>query len=424
MSMSREKRRPPVVGTLAEYSDAPFARRTEWAQQGDLVRITGPDADHHMAVHPDHVEEVLFDQERFDKFEGYESVFGRGVVSVYGDQWRAQRGAMQPAFVPQKVREYVTQMRGIVRGVADGLEPGETFDARAVFSDITMEVMLQTLFGGAEGKETVSSSAERITEWFLESATTGEVPPEVQKGYDTGLSELTELINEMVAERDGREDGDLLSMLIALGADSEAGYTEERIRDEMITMLFAAHETTALTLTYTLSLLADSPSVERRLQAELDAVLDGELPTADALEELEYTEQVIDEALRMYCPAHALFRETTEDVGLDGYTIPEGDVVQLPQWVIHRDERWWDDPDEFHPERFADGGHRSYAFFPFGVGPRRCLGEDFARAESKLVVATLCDRFSFDRVTEEFEMHASLTAVPDRPVKLVCENRR
>ena len=421
--MSTETERPPPVGTLAEYSEAPFARRTEWAQEGDLVRITGPDADHHMAVHPDHVEEIVFDQRRFKKFEAYESVFGKGVISVYGDQWRAQRGAIQPAFVPQKVRQYVTQMRGVVRSVTNRLGGGGTFDARSVFSDLTMEVMLRALYGGVNGKEPISAAAERITEWFLESATAGDVPPEVQGGYESGLSELVTLIDEMVAERDGSEDGDLLSMLIALGADSDAEYTSDRIRDEMITMLFAAHETTALTLTYTLYLLADSPGVEQRLHAEIDEVVDGELPTAEEIDELTYTEQVIDEALRLYCPAHALFRETTEEISLDGYTIPQGDVVQLPQWVIHRDERWWDEPTAFRPERFDERDHRSYAFFPFGVGPRRCIGEDFARAESKLVVASLCNQFSFDRLTEEFEMHASLTAVPDRPIELVAHDR-
>jgi cytochrome P450 len=142
-------------------------------------------------------------------------------------------------------------------------------------------------------------------------------------------------------------------MLVAIGAGGAEDYTDERIRDEMITMLFGAHETTALTLTYTLYLLADAPDVGRRLRAELDSVLDGSAPGPEHLEQLEYTEQVIDEALRLYSPAHSLFREAATDVELDGYTIPEGDVLYLPQWVVHRDDRWWDEPTAFRPERFA-----------------------------------------------------------------------
>jgi cytochrome P450 len=424
--MSSQRERPPVVGTLAEYSEAPFERRTEWAKEADIFRVTGPEADHHMAVHPDYVGEILFDDEQFVKFEGYGSVFGDGVVSVYGDQWRAQRGALQPAFIPPQVRSYAETIREIVAEVVAGIEDGETVDVRELFTDLTMEVMLETLFGGSEKKKgTISEAAHGITEWFLETATAGDVPPEVESGFEEGMNQLTTLIDEMITERgEGDEDGDLLSMLVALGTESEADYTDERIRDEMITMLFAAHETTALTLTYTLFLLADAPKVEEKLLEEVDEVLDGSVAGPEHLTELEYTEQVLNEALRLYCPAHSLFRETTTDVEIDGYMIPEGDVVHLPQWVIHRDERWWDDPTEFRPERFTGETDRpSHTFFPFGVGPRRCLGEDFARAEAKIVISTFIDRFTFERETEDFEMLASLTAVPDRPIELTPHRR-
>jgi cytochrome P450 len=424
--MAAESELAPVVGTLAEYSEAPFERRREWAESGDIVRITGPEEDHHMAVHPDHVEKVLFNyNDKFSKYSGYEIMFGGGIVSVYGDQWRAQRGTLQPAFQPSRVMSYAETIQDVSSDVVSGLSDGETFDAREVFTDITMEVMLETLFGGASDEEkTISSAAERITKWFLETATVGDVPPEVQDGFETKRSELLELIDGMVEERDGSEEGDLLSMLIAVGSEGEANYTDERIRDEMITTLFAAHETTSLTLTYTLFLLADNPAVESELQSELDDVLDGATPGPEHLDELTYTKQVINEALRMYSPAHSLFREATEDVVLDGRRIPEGDVLYLPQCVIHRDERWWDSPGEFRPERFAGESDRpSFSFFPFGAGPRRCIGEDFARAEAEIVTAALLQSFNFERKTEEFDMLASLTAVPDRPVEMIAHSR-
>lgn len=426
--MSSEKKLPPEVGTLVEYSEAPFERRTEWAEEGDVVRITGPEEDHHMVAHPDHVEQVLFDDDdKYVKYGGYKSVFGDGLVSVYGDQWRAQRGTLQPAFQPQQVVSYCETIQGIVRDVVGDVEDGETLDVRELMTDLTMEVMLETLFGGAEDEDgTISRAAERITEWFLETATAGEVSEETQTHFDEGLSELTEMIDGMIAEREGdSESDDLLSMLIAIGPDSEAGYTDERIRDELITMFFAAHETTALTLTYTLFLLADDAEVGEKLRSELDETLDGDFPAPEHLDDLEYTEQVIDEALRLYSPAHSLFREATTDVEIDGYTIPEGDVLYLPQWVVHRDERWWDEPTAFKPERFdgSDDDRPSFAFFPFGAGPRRCIGEQFARAEAKLVIAAFADAFEFERETETFEMYASLTAVPDRPIEMTAHAR-
>jgi cytochrome P450 len=424
--MSTEQQLPPEVGTLREYSEAPFERRTEWAKEGDLVRITGPEEDHHMAAHPDLVEQVLFEEDGFVKFEGYNSVFGQGMVTVYGDQWRAQRGTIQPAFQPGKIRSYAETIRDIVADTITDIGDGDVVDLRELFTDLTMEVMLETLFGGSGNKTEISAAASRITEWFLETATAGEVPASVQSDFERGMDELTEMIHGMIEERRGGDvDGDLLSMLVSIGAAGEANYTDDRIRDEMITMLFAAHETTALTLTYTLYLLADAPDVGQTLREELQTVLDGADPGPEHLDELVYTEQVVDEALRLYCPAHSLFREATEDVQLGGYTIPEGDVLYLPQWVIHRDERWWDEPTTFRPERFAedDPDRPSFAFFPFGAGPRRCIGESFARAEAKLAVAGLADAFEFERLTETFDMHASLTAVPDRPIEMRFHER-
>jgi cytochrome P450 len=423
--MVSENDRPPAVGSLAEYTEAPFDRRTEWATEGDLVRITGDEVDHHMATHPSYIEEVLFDTERFTRMDTFDRVFGQGVLTVSGDQWRAQRGALQPSFTPRTVQSYAEEMREIVQETVAETNSAECLDVRALFSDLTMEVMLETLFGGSDGKkQTISEAAAQITEWFFESATAGEVPPEVQRELDISLDKLTSLIGEMIADRDGSDDQDLLSTLIALGSDSDAEYTEERIRDEMITMLFSAHETTALTLTYTVFLLANAPEVEQRLLAELREVVGHGVPEAQHLEKLHYTEQVINESLRIYCPVHSLFRVPVEDITLGDYTVPEGDVVHLPQWVIHRDDRWWESPTEFRPERFTEESDRpSYSFFPFGAGPRRCLGEHFARAEAKIALAGLVQQFSFDRVTDSFEMCASLTSVPDRPVEMVLTAR-
>lgn len=425
--MSSEKSVPPAVGTLAEYTEAPFERRREWSQEGDVVRIEGDQEDHHMVTHPDHVEDILFDQENYKKFGGYEEVFGKGMLAQYGDQWRAQRGTLQPAFQPVQVESYVDSVRDIIHQSRERLTDGEVFDVRALMNDLTMEVMLDALFGGASGrkKETISEATEMITDWFLETATAGPVPDEVQREMEQSIENVSQVVDEMIAVRDGdRTSDDLLSILIAVGPDSDIGYSQERIRDEMLTMLFAAHETTALTLTYTLYLLADESEAEQKLHREVTEVVDGAFPSSDHLSELDYTEQVVNESLRVYSPAHSLFREATADVSVGEYTIPEGDVVYLPECVIHHDERWWDEPSEFRPERFAGESDRpTCAFFPFGVGPRRCIGEQFARAEAKLVVAAFTQEYTFERVTEEFNRYASLTAVPDRPIELLPHAR-
>jgi len=425
--MSSNRDQPPVVGTLAEYSESPFERREEWSENRDIATMVGPDRNHHLVVHPEYVRRVLVtDNDQYEKYGAYNSVFGGGLVSVYDEQWRAQRGALQPAFTPDRVIAYCETIRDVVQSTVEPLEDGQTVDVSELSTRLTAEVMLETLFGGAGDKtETVARVADQINDWFMETATAGGVPDETQSDFDRGREELTSLVDEMVEDRDGdTESSDLLSMLVAMGPDHEAGYTDERIRDEMITLFFGAHETTALTLTYTLFLLADAPEVGRKLRSELDEVLDGAVPGPEHVRELPYTEQVIDEAMRLYSPAHSLFREATTDVEIGPYTVPEGDVVYLPQCVIHRDERWWDSPETFRPERFdGESDRHPFAFFPFGAGPRRCIGERFARAEANLAVATLADAFRFERVTETFEQVAGLTAVPDRPIEMTVHSR-
>lgn len=425
--MSEQKQAPPVVGTLAEYEQAPFRCRREWSKEADVVRITGPDKDHYVASHPELVEEVLIkDNESYKKFEPYKDIFGNGVVAVEGEQWRAQRRELQPFFEVEQVRSYSEKVGKTVTQVADTIEDNQTFDSREVMTDLTLQVMLRALFGESDDDGTITEAADLITTWFRESASPGAVPENIQADYERGREQLVARIEEMIQARKQAEGGnDLLSMLVDVDSENKSNYTDDRIRDEMITFLFGAHETSALMLTYALYLLSDAPKVEERLVAEIGEVLDGDEPRAKHLDDLTYTEQVLNETLRLYSPAHALFREVTTETTLGGYTIPEGDILQLPECVIHRDERWWDNPDEFDPSRFSGSTDRhSFAYFPFGAGPRQCIGEMFARMEGKLALAALFDRFTFERETEEFDLEASLTAVPDRSIELTARARR
>ncbi len=379
--MSTDRQLPPTVGTTEEYGASPFEQWAEWARVDDVVRISGEEGDRYLVTHPELVEEVVFGDGPFAKTEGIQQQFGRGLVAEHGEQWRAQRGAMQPAFIPDRIESYAETIGEIVADTVDTIDDGAVLDLRELFAEFTMEVMVETLFGVG-------------------------------------------MIDEMIAARRGGDGDDLLSMLLSVGPDSDANYTDGRIREEVIAMLFAAHETTALTLTYTLYLLSGAPEVADRLHEETQSVLDGRPPGPEHLDELSYTERVIDEALRLYPPLHALARRPMADVELDGYTIPEDGVMYLSQYVIHRDERWWDEPTAFRPERFAAVDDRPrFAFFPFGAGPRRCLGEDFARTEAKLAVAGLTQQFSFEQLTETFQLRIGGTALPDRPLELRAHGR-
>jgi cytochrome P450 len=190
-------------------------------------------------------------------------------------------------------------------------------------------------------------------------------------------------------------------------------------------MLLAGHDTTALTLTYSWYLLSEHPDARRRFHAELDAVLDGD-PTAEDAAELDYTEQVVKEAMRLYPPAYTIYRESKTDDSVAGFHLPAGRIVSMPQWVVHRDPRWWDDPDTFRPERWSDdasGGDEAdanrpdYAYYPFGGGPRRCIGGEFAMREAKLVLATVGRRVALDYAGDgEPNLVPMVTLHPEPPV--------
>jgi cytochrome P450 len=204
----------------------------------------------------------------------------------------------------------------------------------------------------------------------------------------------------LIAERragDGGDTGDLLSMLLAAQDEDGGGMTDQQIRDEALTIFVAGHETTAVAITWAWYLLSQNTEVEARFHAELDQVLDGRRPSLEDLPRLRYTSSVFAETLRLYPPAWGIGRRALADVEMGGYAIPAGSIVAVSPWVVHRDPRWFPEPEKFSPERWLleDAGRPKFAYFPFGGGARVCIGERFAVAEGALLLATLGQRWRF-----------------------------
>jgi cytochrome P450 len=218
--------------------------------------------------------------------------------------------------------------------------------------------------------------------------------------FNRARARLDGVVYRIIDERrrGGEDRGDLLSMLL-LAEDEEGdrqGMSNEQVRDEAMTLFLAGHETTANLLAWTWYLLARNPEAERRLHAEIDAVLeDGRAPTVDDLPRLRYAEMVVSEVMRLYPPAWAVGRRAVADHEAGGYHVPAGSLILVSQYVAHRDPRFWPDPERFDPERWtpeARGQRPQFAYFPFGGGPRRCVGEAFAWMEATLILATLAAR--------------------------------
>lgn len=413
-SRSRRPPGPPrtlLFGNLKEFGHDQLAAMTRWAQEyGDLVSARFGHRPVLFANHPDLVEEVLVNQNRkfikHYRLRQTRRTLGHGLLTSEGDFWRGQRKLVQPAFHRERIANYAGLMVDYTERMLASWSEGQVRDAQADMMRLTLEIVARTLFDAEMAGEATDAreAMETLTHAFV--ARTGNlltpphwIPTPLNLRIEHAIRRLEHILQGVIAQRraSGKDRGDLLSMLLQ-ARDDESGrqMSDRQLRDEVMTLFMAGHETTANTLAWAWVLLSTHPDVEARLHAEIDQVLGSRLPTVADLPRLKYTESIIHETLRVYPTVWVIGREAIEPVDLGGYVIPPGTTVFMPQWVIHRDRRWFDHPEAFHPERWADGLmqriHR-YAYFPFGGGPRICIGNNFALMEATLVLATIARQY-------------------------------
>jgi cytochrome P450 len=391
----------------------PLGLLTEVAREyGDVARLRIGSASIFLVSHPELVREVLVTRNRgFIKtmvMRRTKRLLGEGLLTSEGDDHLRQRRLAQPAFHRDRIAGYARTMVDDADRLADGWRDGEELDAHREMMRLALGIAGKTLFGaevgGAQAAEIGEAldSALRLFRRALVpfAGLIDRLPLPSNRRFFRSRDRLDERIFRMIRQRraSGEDTGDLLSMLI-LAEDPEADgatMSDEQVRDEAVTLLLAGHETTANALAWTWYLLARHPAAEAALHAEVDAVLGGGLPTADDLPRLPYTRAVLAESMRLFPPAWVISREAVEELEIGGVVVPRGAMVFLSEWVIHRDPRFWEDPERFLPERWLDGLAERlprFAYFPFGGGPRKCIGEAFAWTEGVLVLATLARRW-------------------------------
>ena len=379
---------------------------------GDAVAIRlGPRRRAIVLNHPDLVEEVLVAQNRhFIKHFALRSTrrtLGHGLLTSEGDFWRRQRRLAQPAFARDRVAAHAPVMVELAERMLATWRDGEARDVQNDMMRLTLEVVARTLFGADISGDTaeISEAMETCMRCFTARVNSmirlpEYVPTPTHIRLNRAAGRLDRILFDLIARgrASGEERQDLLSLLLR-ARDVEGGggrMTDRQLRDEAMTLFMAGHETTANTLAWAWYFLANHPEAEAKLHAELDAVLGDRSPTFADLPALTYTEHVITETLRVYPTVWIVGREAIEPCEVGGYRIPVGTTVFMPQWVIHRDPRWYDDPTSFRPDRWADGLARRlprYAYFPFGGGPRICIGNGFAMMEAVLLLATIARRY-------------------------------
>ncbi len=421
-------------------SQSPLEMFTELARHGDIVGIRVVNFRNIFINHPDLIEEVLVGHPR-RYFKGRvlranRHVFGEGLLTSEGDFWLRQRRLVQPAFHRARVAAYAQTMVEYAQRRMESWRSGEQRDVHQEMMQLTLQIVAKTLFNAdvTRDAQDVGKSLELLLELGADFRRTLFVPHWVPTPTNLRIKReiafiegiLYRIINERRAS--GRDAGDLLSMLLHVQDEDGSRMTDKQLRDETITLFLAGHETTAASLSWTWWLLAQNPAAEAKLHAELDDILGGRAPSMDDLARLPYTANVITESMRLYPPAWGLARVAVEDHELGGYPVRKGMGVAMAQWVVHRDRRWYGAPEEFRPERWeGDFAKRipRFAYFPFGGGPRQCIGNSFAVMEATLILAAVAQKYRLRLVPDHPVVPlASITLRPRYGVRVMLESRQ
>ena len=428
----------PVVGSLLEIDGDPLTFMTHVARTfGDVARFKVGGSTFVQVSHPALAEELLVghsqDTTKDRITRGLDGVLGKGLLTDEGPHWRAQRKRIAPSFQPRHLAGYGAAM---VRSANEHLPDGAV-DVHQTMTTITLAIVERTLFGCEPGGQ--ASEVGRILEVLMHAFEKDQrtiwrvVPPWVPGTHRVAVRAQTRRLDEILADLVARaraagvDRDDLLGRLMAARDDDGAPMTDLELRDELVTLFLAGHETTALALSYAVWLLAEHPEIQEAVHAELDSALpSGEATPAD-LRRLPLLDAVLREALRLYPPAWAVGREVVTPFSLGGHPLPVGAQVTVAPWVLHRDPRFWVGADRFRPQRWLRGEARDLpklAWMPFGAGPRVCVGNHFAMMEAGLVLTTLLRARRFTTVDGyQPDLVSAVTLRPRNGVHVVAHAR-
>jgi cytochrome P450 len=432
-----------ITGVMREFNNDTlgFIERCQ-RDYGDVVRSRFLYLYAYFIYNPADIETLLSTNAKsYRKARSLRSPFfyrlvGNGLVTSEGDFWRRQRRLAQPAFHRQRISSYGDIMvQYAQRGIAKWND-GEQRDISREMTRLTLEIVVKTLFNSdvSNDADHVREMLSQIVKPFASQATLkwiadNRLPTPGHRRYFNAVSEIDRVVFRIIAERraSGSDEGDLLSMLLQAQDEDGSQMSDAQLRDEVMTLFLAGHETTALALSWSWYLLATHPEAEQKFHAELDEVLGGRAPDVSDLPKLKFTETIAKETMRLYPPAYAVGREAIEDTELGGYAVPRKTQIFAFQWITQRDPRYFERPDEFVPERWANESIQSlpkYAYFPFGGGPRQCIGNYFAMMEIVLLLATIGQRFRFSVVEgHEVEVLPVLSLRPKNGIKVKLFDR-
>ena len=404
-----------LLGSARDIQSDPLRFGLAMTQQyGDIVRIRLLLWPAYLVNNPDGVKHVLQEnQQNYNKdlypYQIFKPLLGRGLVTNDGKSWLHQRRLMQPAFHRKRLAAFGSLMTDATVMMLDQwqdfAEHAQQLDIAAEMLRLTLRIVGQALFNIDLSDETRIVGQALITvnkllsDYIYAPFPPLNVPTSRNRLIQTAFRSLDQVVQGIINQRRQQniDTDDLLSMLLSVrDEETGQGMNDQQVRDEVMTLLIAGYETVSTALVWTWYLLSQYPEVEHRLHSELDIVLGGDQPTVEHLAELPYTRMVIEEALRLYPPAWIFGRKAIADDEIAGYSIPANSIIVLSPYVTHRHPALWEHPEVFDPERFTperSAGRPHFAYFPFGGGPRMCIGNNFALMEMQLILATIAQRY-------------------------------
>jgi cytochrome P450 len=427
-----ELRGHPIIGSLKEFREDRLRFLTETAQIAPLVKFRLGPRRVYLVSHPNPIRDMLVTQHRHMTRDPLarrilKKTLGEGLLTSDGDHWKRQRRMIAPALHLRRVATYADIMVAHAMALAERWNDAQIADIEKEMGRLTLSIVTAALFN-IDSTRYLDTIAEIVAE--LQTIATRQfnrlvqIPdwlPTPENRRQRALShKIGRIILEEIRTRraHGADGSDLLTMLVHM-EDAETGehMTDEEIRDEVMTLYLAGYETTALTITYCWYYLARQPEMEALFHDELDRVLAGRPPILEDLERLPYTRAIFKEALRLHPPAYFMVRAVAEQTEIGGHPIPAGTVLMTSPFAMHRHPGLWDEPERFQPERFAneaDHGWHKFKYFPFGGGPRICIGNQFALVEGPLILATLGQlyRFELQHPGQRLELEPQITVGP------------
>jgi cytochrome P450 len=440
--------RPPgpkgqwLSGHLSEFRGDILSAMKRWQSQfGETILFRFGPYPVHLYINPDAIHEVFVTKHRnFIKSPGMRMIkdlIGNGLLLNEGESWVRQRRLMQPAFHRERISMYGNQIVQAADRMLAGWRPGEERELHEAFNRLTLGIAAETLFGAD-----LSGAAEKVTRAVtfcfahyhrrlsgLEGLLPHWIPTPENLRFWRAKRELDGVVAAIITERrhSGSDRQDLLSMLLQARDEDGSGMTEKQVRDEVITLLLAGHETTSNALVWACSYLAQHADIKERLAAELTEVLGDRLPTTADLPALRYTEMVLKETLRLCPPAWSTFRQALAACEIGGYPVKKGGLVMISPWLTHRHPDIYPDPEVFRPERWEGDLERQLppgAYIPFGAGPRLCIGRAFATVEANLLLAAIFQRFHLTLAPGgRIEADPSITLRPKYGVRVHLQAR-